>query len=171
MSAWVVSQEHIAAMVGSAMARRTAWLAPEEPYPNEQTHEAGRPWGGDALTARQRRHREATDETATEVARLLLLENTRSVAYRYDLPDPIDLDVTHQTAAKCRAAALAFLNQPIAILKAIACFEYQSCEHPEWPDSEAQAFCDALRKDLIIELPGYDDAPWGIYAETIAALA
>ena len=46
-------------------------------------------------------------------------------------------------------------------LKLIDCFDYQACEPPGWPDSEAYAFCDALRSRLIRELDGYDAAPWG----------
>jgi hypothetical protein len=47
-------------------------------------------------------------------------------------------------------------------LKAISCYEYQSCEHPGWRKSEAHAFCEALRDMAIGCLPGYDDAPWEI---------
>jgi hypothetical protein len=36
--------------------------------------------------------------------------------------------------------------KPVEVLKAIDCYEYQSCEHLE---------C------MISELPGYDAAPWG----------
>lgn len=52
--------------------------------------------------------------------------------------------------------------KPVVVLKAIDCYEYQSCEHDEWAESEAHAFCHALRKRMIHSLPGYEDAPWGL---------
>ena len=50
---------------------------------------------------------------------------------------------------------------PVQVLKAVACYEYQSCEHAAWVTSAAFAFCDALRCHAIRCLPGYDDAAWG----------
>jgi len=47
---------------------------------------------------------------------------------------------------------------PLVVLKAIACLEYQSCEHPGWLDSEARVFCQALRRVAITALPGYSAA-------------
>jgi hypothetical protein len=48
----------------------------------------------------------------------------------------------------------------VEALKALDCYEYQSCEHPEWEKSEAFEFCRAMRNSLIGCLPGYDAAPW-----------
>jgi hypothetical protein len=50
----------------------------------------------------------------------------------------------------------------VAVLKLIDCYEYQSCERPDWHESEAYAYCDALRRRLIAQLPGYDAAPWAM---------
>ena len=47
------------------------------------------------------------------------------------------------------------------VLKATDCYEYQSCEHPEWPSSNAHDFIQALRKDAWRLLEGYEEAPWG----------
>ena len=44
---------------------------------------------------------------------------------------------------------------PVKILAAINCYEYQACEHPEWKTSEARDFCEALRDRMIRMLPGY----------------
>ena len=52
--------------------------------------------------------------------------------------------------------------EPLTVLKALDCYEYQSCEDPGWADSEAAHFCEALRRATIRMLPGYDKAPWGI---------
>jgi hypothetical protein len=51
---------------------------------------------------------------------------------------------------------------PIVVLKQIACYEYQSCEHDTWKTSEAFKFCQALTTEMINALPGYSEAPWGI---------
>lgn len=45
-------------------------------------------------------------------------------------------------------------------LKLIDCLDYQSCEFPEWPDTEAWRFLDSLKDCLIGSLAGYHDAPW-----------
>ena len=47
------------------------------------------------------------------------------------------------------------------VCKAIACYEYQSCEHPGWRTSEARAYCHALRVAWCKKLPGYEEAAWG----------
>jgi hypothetical protein len=52
------------------------------------------------------------------------------------------------------------LPDAIQALKLIACYEYQSCEHPEWPKSDAKDFCDSLTRALVRVVPGYDAAPW-----------
>jgi hypothetical protein len=68
------------------------------------------------------------------------------------------------------------------VLRAIACFDYQSCEHEEWPDSKAHDLMDALHAAILqrhpdlgelvpgrsgktyryTTLPAYGDAPWVI---------
>jgi hypothetical protein len=48
------------------------------------------------------------------------------------------------------------------IAKQIAHYEYQSCEHGGWEESESRAFCLALAEALLRSLPGWEDAPWGI---------
>jgi hypothetical protein len=50
----------------------------------------------------------------------------------------------------------------VSALKQIDCYEYQTCEFDGWKDSKAFEFCQSLRAALIGELPGYDDAPWGV---------
>lgn len=54
------------------------------------------------------------------------------------------------------------MREPVEILKAIDCYEYQACEAPNWDASVAKAFCQWLRKQAIYFLPGYEKAEWGI---------
>lgn len=52
-------------------------------------------------------------------------------------------------------------------LKALACLECQSCEHPDWAESAARQFCGDLLWRLITTLPGYEQAPWEISADLL----
>jgi hypothetical protein len=97
---------------------------------------------------------EITHQTAGTIGAMLWAENVRSVNYRYQedeweqVYELTELDGT---------------IKPLIVLKAISCYEHQSCEHPEWEQSEAHAFCRALQDRMIGQLPGYDDAPgWEI---------
>ncbi|HUZ55086.1 MAG TPA: hypothetical protein VMU94_21490 [Streptosporangiaceae bacterium] len=81
---------------------------------------------------------------------VLLAENRRSVNHRY-------ADDEYQ--APYVFTEITGHLDPIAILKAISCYEYQSCEHPGWEASEARSFCEALRRRIIRWLPGTPPQP------------
>jgi hypothetical protein len=53
-------------------------------------------------------------------------------------------------------------SSKVELLKAAACFEYQSCESDTWKESRAKHRLDDLTACLIAELPGYMDALWAI---------
>jgi len=156
VSAFVVSTVHIDAML-------TAGLRLEQPYGRDPlvwfwpAIDAGSDrgsWTSQELQhqARQRR-RELTHASAGRVGAMLLAENRRSVDHRYDEQEWEEPYLFH---------ALPGVPDPVIVLKAIACYRYQSCEHPDWPDSEAAAFCQALQSRSITCLPGYAAAPWEI---------
>ena len=117
---------------------------------------------------------------AEEWAQLLKDENRRSINARY--PDTIE-DPEHMPGkigetAEPWVGDIGIVHSilgtpllkdghplpPVAILKAINCYEYQACEHDGWKSSLAQAFCQTLTAYTINSLPGYDEAPWGISA-------
>lgn len=52
-------------------------------------------------------------------------------------------------------------RDPVQVLKACACYEYQSSESPDWDGGEAEGFIASLRRDAIRALPGFEDAVWG----------
>lgn len=168
MSAFVVSTAHIDAMVRAGMDGHDSlhWY-----------------WGNPS------RHEQLTHANASDVGAMLLAENVRSVEYRYsppgreaiygegwetpeqDLPGtlfsvevvpgltveaPEYLRPYRYPLGKVRAL------EPVAVLKLIRCFEYQSCETDDWKESQAFAYCEALTVRMIHQLPGYDDAPWGL---------
>ena len=159
MSAFIVDRKHIDALVASGLNRG--------PYgPLRWAH------GDD--------RGELTRETADKVGAMLWAENVASVEHRYehvvaageDLPGSYQLELVVDGVAPVEVPQWwsdyrfdrthAPRLSPVAALKAIDCYEYQSCEHSDWEESEAFAFCDALRRSLIGDLDGYDAAPWGI---------
>lgn len=151
MSAWIVSKAHIDALVGAAVTYdRGSGL---RYYSNE---------AGPDVTGMVHWDR----SNANHLGRMLWGENLKSIVYRYpndasgDRPGPNDF--TDDDVDTYQFPRGADYREPIVVLKSIDCYEYQSCEHPEWRGSAAKQFCEALRRRLIGELPGYDDAPWGI---------
>ena len=148
MSAFVVDRAHIEFLVSAAMSRR---LSPARLGPMGWQGATGRK----SLACNDYEH-------AAAVAQMLWDENVRSVRYRYpdctdDLHGPIDCDFQY---GEHRHASLT--PDPVAVLKAIAGYAYQTCEHPEWETSEAFSFCESLKAHAINVLPGYAEAAWAV---------
>jgi hypothetical protein len=137
MSAFVVSVAHLDALAhaGLAAARST----------------------GDSLRWLDRNGNipTLTFETAEQTGAMLRAENVRSVNHRYDPAGP-GLEPGYAFTRK------PFKPDPVVILKALHCYEYQSCETDDWAHSEAARFCIQLRTRMIRRLPGYDSARWDI---------
>lgn len=136
MSAFIVDVDHIDALITAGLAFGRD-LDPVTWYHPAIT---------DDLTDLADRTHRLTPETAGRVGAMLLAENARSVNHRYDTDEWEEPYVYHAVPGE---------PDPVVVLKAIRCLEYQSCEHPEWPESEAFAFCDALRHKAIAHLPGW----------------
>lgn len=112
-------------------------------------------------------------EGLRELGQTLWQENHTSVNYRYS---------ENTEAPKYQLRTTEATLDPIVVLKAIACFNYQSCEHPGWPDSRAHDLMVALHTAVLdrhpelgervngrfgetsryTTLPAWDSAPWGI---------
>lgn len=165
MSAFIVDKAHIDAMIHAAAAVEHG------------QHTSGmRWWTVDDLRtvadydACRRELSYSDQESQDRAGSMLWAENLRSIEYRY--PDTIDnqcypgpgdfMGWPDVFAYTCKGLRRTF--DPVAILKAITCYEYQSCEHPGWKTSEARFFCDALKDKMIRNLPGYRDAAWEIQA-------
>jgi hypothetical protein len=102
-----------------------------------------------------------SNRPANELGKLLWLENVKSVAYRYGMPAR-HADEHHGYLADVNAYA--FEPCPLsdgAASKIVHCLDYQSCEHDEWPTSEAGKLVNALIAKLPSGGPDYDKAPWG----------
>lgn len=113
-------------------------------------------------------------DRASGLGALLWRENLASVSYRYRGEQEESLPGPGNDGPRNGYTHALSINtiKPIDVLKALDCYEYQSCEHPEWNDSEAKAVCTALRHAAISNLPGYDAAPWGApegWAEEVEA--
>lgn len=147
MSAWIVSKQHIDALVDAG-------------YDTRRDHSVRWYHGGTSY--------ELTAENRDAVGQMLWQECHASVAHRYDdtddgkLPGPIGLTRATIAAYTHTPATLGERLAIPALLKQISCYEYQSCEHDGWEASQAHAFCTALRHHLIGKLPGYEAADWGL---------
>jgi hypothetical protein len=138
MSAWIVSKPHIDALVQEMIARDLIRL-----------------------------------DQADATGRELWEECRRSVAYRYpndtgdnDRPGPVGL--TDERMAQYEFEGVEAPLHPEAIAYACNCYEYQSCEHPGWEGSRANALTSDLHMACCLTLgvdnvrPPYERWPWGI---------
>ena len=100
---------------------------------------------------------------ADELGELLLRETVKSVSYRYDGDEEMIPDWAREPY---RFEDHDFQLNCIEFLKALNCYEYQSCEHPEWKSSEAMNLISRLWSNVascIIDTvfyEEYEEAPW-----------
>jgi hypothetical protein len=152
MSAYVVHPDHISYLVQAAIGLGRA---------SRSTLTFGHPRTGIRIEI----------DTASEVGARLHQENIASVRYRYpdcthnDLPGPIPTPA----AIDYEYRPLPVRLDPVQVLKAIRCYEYQSCEHPGWSESDAKRFCELLTDYAVSHLPGYETAAWEISRERLLA--
>ena len=133
MSAFIVSHDHIDALVTAARAL---------------FHSASGDWRiGDA----------GVDVSADQFGALLWSENHASVNHRYGAIRLRCCPAYRFRAVKLPANGFRDLGVVGQALMLLDCYEYQSCEHPTWKDSNARWFCDRLRAKLETQLPGRND--------------
>ena len=87
-----------------------------------------------------------------EAASLLLDENVKSVNSRY--ADEQTMSIIYDRAAPILTA--------IEAIKAAQCLRYQSCEHSDYENSIAFKLIEAIIRDAIPRLDGYEQAAWAI---------
>lgn len=144
MSAFILPREHIHAMVAAGLKGRESTLR----WFRKPLALGGIDFDKDACRL--------TYETADAVGQMLVDQNVRSIEARYQ--DCEDMIGDAREPYTFEVAAVLWPMTPVAMLKAIDCYEYQSCEDDGWHRSEAQQFCEALRGWTISQLPGYDEA-------------
>lgn len=153
MSAFVVSHDHIDALVSFAVIQKLRY------------RDNGRMV-------------DITSDNANEVGKILLQENTRSVLYRY----PNDTEDTApgregESVANYEWNYFCGLTERLPqhklvglILTACSCFDYQACETNDYEQSTAYQIIDAIRTEAIRMVPKYD-APWEITRDLVKAFA
>lgn len=126
----------------------------------------------------------ARDLTPDALGALLWKENYRSVNHRYRRRTRVP-QYTHEAQRPFRrydygdqqslpcGTAKDVARDPHMLYMQLACYQYQSCEHPGWRSSAAFriacALCEAVLKtagmsdDEMQASPRWDSAPWRIY--------
>jgi hypothetical protein len=141
MSAYIVSHDHIDALLTFATANDPQSFGPVS-YRLEPSGNL----------------REMTQDKATEIGRILLAENERSVGHRYPGDAPGDLPGAGEDVTSYTFRPWAKTPAPIDVLKGCDCFDYQACETDDYRQSEAYRIVDAIRHRAISRLPGYSKA-------------
>lgn len=182
MSAFIVSKRHIDILVQSAIAGATdsrGWTHPGEQfswYHNEARHEidpygdAARVWGYKELVPPSVLGQRLVDECVASVSGRYPNDDVQAG----ELPGPCDPyylkpyvfePVTDSNVMVIGAAGLKVhigaLVSTAELASGLFCYCYQSCEHEGWETSEAHAFVQAMKDNLLRSLPGHDAAPWG----------
>lgn len=160
MSAFVVSKTHIDLLVAVAVRgpRPERGITPDTVWHTLRWwSKPAREIRGTDLHELQAFRREAVPERASEVGFMLLAENLRSVLHRYDGAEDMRPDWAREPYAWADPGYRLTVTEA---LKAVDCYCYQACECPDYEDSEAAQFCEALRRALVHSLEGYDGAPW-----------
>jgi hypothetical protein len=141
MSAWVVSSHHIDLLVSAAI-----------------DHEICLDF-----------YKPGTLETVTEanaqaLGLMLWAENIRSVVYRYNLSGTDEGEQYKLDLASYRFRRYAELRAS-AVASALACYDYQSCECPDYRETAAASFVQQLGRAIGDEPRGYESEPWGFDTE------
>ena len=158
MSAFVVGDGHLHFLLTAALDwdrpghGPLRWEAPGED--GAADFRRGAAWGPTAIETALRRGRELTRATADAVGAMLKAQNLRSVNHRYGRDAGEAAPYVYRRSGHPA--------DPVAVLKALDCYEYQSSEDGGWEASEALAFCEALRHRAVGRLPGYEAAPWEV---------
>lgn len=137
MSTWLVSPHHIDLLVSAAIDYRISAR-----FTNE---------GGTELV---------TEANGQACGRLLWSENIRSLCYRYNLAGTEEergyLDALAGYQFRRHAGIRAS-----AVAAALACYDYQACECPDYRQTAASLFVGQLQQAVGKKPQGYDAEPWG----------
>jgi len=133
MSAFVVNEAHVKALVAYYASRKYSRKTPEE-----ATEIA----------------RELMRENIRSVSFRYPQDRPR------ELPGPIPTPEADMIEFGYAEIAHPSVQDPVAILKMCACLEYQSCETPDYRETKAYDLLNRIRHGAIADLPGYDQAQW-----------
>jgi len=151
MSAFVVSHDHIDALVTYAVVQRLRYR-----------HDG--------------RMIDITTNNATLVGKVLLLENVRSVLSRYPNCTAETVPGSGESAATYKFSPFAGLDTlpqhklVALILTGCSCYDYQACETNGYDESVACGIIEAIRQEAIRAVPKYD-APWEVTRDAVKTFA
>lgn len=101
---------------------------------------------------------DSTDiDRLNEVGQMLWDENRKSIECRY----PDTRDNFCELAPGATGENFVYIHnpeqfwhniKPAQVINSVKCYEYQSCEHGGWHESEARAFCASLKDYAVSEL-------------------
>lgn len=103
------------------------------------------------------------------IGRVLLAENERSVCHRY--PDCVPGNTPGKIGEETIGYRfryfepfihIQFTKKCVWIIKACDCFDYQACETDNYDQTIAHKIIRSIRAEAVRCLPDYDAAPWGI---------
>jgi hypothetical protein len=112
----------------------------------------------------------------TDIGRVLLAENERSVCHRYpdcgpgNMPGKIGEDASGYTFRYFEPFVhMGHMKRCVWVIKNCDCFDYQACETDDYRQTVAHRIIAAIRSRAINGLPDYETAPWGIDRNRSAA--
>jgi len=161
MSAFVVSHDHIDALVQFAINQRLRYRKAVPAFRGGTAHVMI----------------DITTDNATEVGQILLRENVRSVLDRY--PNCTEADAPGREGEFITTYDFAYFDTIDVlpqhklvglILSACSCFDYQSCETNDYEESVACGIIEAIRTEAIRMIPKYD-APWEVTRDAVKTFA
>lgn len=168
MSAFIVRLATIDALVTAGLrhpSRKLRWLWLPVEEDKSEAFRRGSWCGPESDALYERKVHELTHQTASAVGQMLLAQNYVSVNHRYDeTSEPPEYEWRRYT--HLRESGHRVELKPVEVLHLLDGYEYQACEDPGWETCQAFAFCDALRRHLIQDLPGYDEGPWDLDERT-----
>jgi hypothetical protein len=150
MSAHFVGIDCIDALLTHATIKRTdnVWIPP--------SISAGKSRSGQYIASGQA-------DQLTEVGKLLLRENMRSLFSKYG-DRALEVGIGSNEIGRYRfnsIGSITVYGKPVEGLKLCDYYDYQSRETRDYQDSEACRWINWLRTSLVTRLPGWADAPWG----------
>lgn len=158
MSAYIVNEAHIDALIDVAK----QYDSPRSPLRWF--------WGNPARIER------LNEYNPTELGRMLFAQNARSVGDRYnETPEPVALTYSYRPTGKLgREMFPGLINMTgvkeftaIEAHSIIRGYCYQACETSDWVETEAYAFCEALKNKILDRLAPVDSDWWGVTDEQL----
>lgn len=99
--------------------------------------------------------RECDPARMSDWAHVLERENVRSVNFRYAGSSHVPEEAQAERRSVAKEPPLPL--DPVTVLKAIACYEYQACETSDWEQSDAFAWSERLKAAALARLPEYSN--------------